>query len=61
MRFGRPRRAQFLLKPGELERSFRGLGLEVLRFEEAGSEAEGALTQRAWARKPASSGAAATP
>ena len=51
-RFGRPRRAQFLLKPGELDRSFRTLGLEILRFEEAGSEEEGALTQRVWARRP---------
>ena len=60
-RFGRPRRRQFLLDPGELERSFRALGLEILRFEEAGSEAEGALTQRIWARKPSSSAGAAVP
>lgn len=60
-RFGRPRRGQFLLKPGELERAFTALGLEILRFEEAGSEAEGSLTQRVWARKPGSSGAAAAP
>ena len=60
-RFGRPRRAQFLLKPGELERSFRGLGLEVLRFEEAGSEREGALTQRIWARKPETGSSSGTP
>jgi len=52
-RFGRPRRSQFLLRPGELERAFRGLGLEVLRFEEAGAP-EGPLTQRLWARKPSS-------
>ena len=60
-RFGRPRRPQFLLKPGELERAFRALGLEIVRFEEAGSEAEGPLTQRIWARKPASSGSRAAP
>ncbi len=52
-RFGRPRRAQFLLAPGELDRAFRALGLEVLRFEEAGAP-EGPLTQRLWARKPSS-------
>jgi len=52
-RFGRPRRAQFLLRPGELERAFLALGLEILRFEEAGG-AEGPLTQRMWARRPTS-------
>lgn len=60
-RFGRPRRGQFLLKPGELERAFGELGLEILQFEEAGSEAQGALTQRVWARKPETAGTSGAP
>ena len=50
-RFGRPRRRQFLLEPGELARAFGSLGLDMLHFEEAGP-AEGPLTQRLWARRP---------
>ena len=51
-RYGRPRRPQFLLRPRELERAFRGLGMEVLRFEETDPPG-GPLTQRLWARRPA--------
>jgi SAM-dependent methyltransferase len=50
-RFGRPKRGQFLLEAGELERAFATLGLEILRFEEP-SPAEGPITARLWARRP---------
>lgn len=59
-RYGRPRRPQFLLGPGELARAFGGLGLEVLRFEETDPEG-GPLTQRIWARWPPGSSGAGPP
>ena len=49
-RYGRPRRAQFLLRPGELEGAFVGLGCEVLRYEETDPPG-GPLTARLWARR----------
>ncbi len=51
-RFGRPKRAQFLLEPGELASAFVALGLEVLRFEEP-APPTGPITARLWARRPA--------
>jgi len=50
-RFGRPKRAQYLLDDGELASAFLALGLEVLRFEEPGP-AGGPITARLWARRP---------
>jgi rhodanese-related sulfurtransferase len=50
-RFGRPRRAQFLLEPGELARRFESLGLEILRFEEPDPPG-GPISSRLWARRP---------
>ncbi len=47
-RFGKPRRQQFLLEPGELRRVFESL--EVLRYEEP-SPPEGPWTARLVARK----------
>jgi SAM-dependent methyltransferase len=49
-RFGRPRRRQFLLEPGELARAFARL--EVLRYEEP-SPPGGPLTARLLARRRA--------
>jgi rhodanese-related sulfurtransferase/protein-L-isoaspartate O-methyltransferase len=51
-RFGRPKRAQYLLEDGELARAFETLGLEVLRFEEPSPE-DGPITARLWAKRPA--------
>ncbi len=51
-RFGRPRRARFLLLPGELGGAFRALGLEVL-LEEEPDPPGGPVTSRVWARRPA--------
>jgi len=52
--FGKPRRPQFLLDPGELRRAFEGL--EVLRYEEP-SPPGGPWTSRLLARKPKLTGA----
>jgi SAM-dependent methyltransferase len=49
-RFGRPRRPQFLLEPGELARGFGEL--EILRYEEP-DPLEGPFTARLLARKSA--------
>jgi len=51
-RFGRPRRARFLLGPGELRREFESLGLELLKYEEPDPPA-GPITSRLWGRRPA--------
>ncbi len=48
-RYGRPRRAHFLLEPGELARGFPGL--TVVRYEEREPEG-GPVTARLLARKP---------
>lgn len=50
-RFGRPKRPQFLLEPGELAAAFAGLGLEVIRSQEP-DPAAGPITSRLWARRP---------
>ncbi|MEO5617093.1 MAG: methyltransferase domain-containing protein [Candidatus Eisenbacteria bacterium] len=50
-RYGRPRRAKFLLAPGELKREFEALGVEVLRHEEP-EPPGGPVTARLWGRKP---------
>jgi len=48
-RFGRPRRAHFLLEPGELARAFPGL--ETVRYEERDPEG-GPVVARLIARRP---------
>lgn len=50
-RYGHPRRARFLLGPGELKRELETAGIEVLRYEEPDPPG-GPVTARLWGRRP---------
>lgn len=54
-RIGRPTRPEFLLEPGELRDWARGLGMEIIAFEEGETfEPRHAVVQRLCARRAAS-------